>query len=215
MVRRPFIPLLVASVACGVSAAPALAQGRISVEGAGMYQRFTGSADNSQTGSGMGWDAQLRYWTNGLSIGAGVDYVQHDRRYVIFNGSGGGLTPRTTEANFTGVFIEPRFGYNDRNRNRTAQPYFFIRAGYGWAKPRLETATSSDAEGDMKALTWNGGIGFLLRIVGPLKADVSLGGGLIKWKADDADVLGQGFGTGTTSTGNVTGRIGFSLDVIR
>jgi hypothetical protein len=212
MLRRRVVPTVV--LLCAVaSATTASAQrfDRISIEAGGMYQQFTGQ-EKSQTDPGTGFEAQVRYHSRGLSIGAGVDYVQHTRTYASLEGSPAGIVVRSSDASFTGVFLEPRFLLGDGRR--ALQPYFLLRAGYGRATPDVVTATGT-SDGKVTSLTWNGGLGMIIRIAGPLSADLGASGGVVKWKSEDDAAPARTFASSTTTNGNWTARVGFSIALAR
>ncbi|HUQ80484.1 MAG TPA: outer membrane beta-barrel protein [Gemmatimonadaceae bacterium] len=212
MLRRRFVPpvALLCAVA-GATSASAQRLDRISVQAGGMYQRFTGQ-EKSQTDPGTGFEAQVRYHSRGLSVGGGVDYVQHTRTYASLEGTPPGIVVRKADAKFTGVFVEPRFSLGDARR--ALQPYFLLRAGYGRATPDVVTATGT-TEGKVTSLTWNGGLGMLLRIAGPLSGDLGVSGGVVKWKSDDKAGAARSFASSTVTNGNWTARAGFSLALAR
>ena len=187
---------------------------RLSVEAGGFYQRFTGNLE-SQTGPGVGYDAQLRYAKLAWSIGAGVDYVRHERSFATFVGSPPTIVIRSADADFVGAFVEPRIVLGDQARR--VRPYLMLRVGLGRAKPAFDLGSGDDdVEAPVNSFTWNGGLGLLLTLAGPLSMDVGVGGGMIKWKAHDDRVFdGQTIGNGSTSTGNFMARLGLSLGVMR
>jgi hypothetical protein len=212
MLHRRLVPTVVFLCAAGsATAASAQSLDRISIQAGALYQQFTGQ-EKSQTDPGTGFEAQVRYHSRGLSIGAGVDYVQHTRTYVSLGGTPPGLVVRSADADFTGIFVEPRFSLGDGRR--ALQPYFLLRAGYGRATPDVVTATGT-TEGKVTSLTWNGGLGMLFRIAGPLSADLAFTGGVVKWKSDDNAGGGQTFASSTTTNGNWNARVGFSLALAR
>ena len=84
-----------------------------------------------------------------------------------------------------GVFIEPRLSLGDRRS--AIPPYFMLRA-------------------------WNGGLGVLLRVFGPVSADVGVSGGLVKWRGSGrASTSPLTIGNGDISSGNVIARVGLSV----
>lgn len=182
------------------------------VEGAGMYQRLTGNL-KSQSDPGYGYEAQVRVGRgSGWTIGVGVDYVQHERAFATFSGAPATLIRSQGNANFVGAFIEPRASLGDP-RN-VLQPYLGLRAGYARATAKVETnGTSGTVDVPITSFTWNGTVGARVRIVGPLLGDISVGGGLAKWKSDDDDVPGERIGDGKVTGSNVTARIGIMINV--
>ena len=86
---------------------PAPLASRLALEGSVQYQRFSDDLA-SQTGPGVGYEGQVRYFSNGWSIGVGVDYVQHEKQYVTLVGAPPAVVTRPSDANFTGLFVEPR-----------------------------------------------------------------------------------------------------------
>jgi hypothetical protein len=207
---------LVAICSLFVASRTATAQAdRLSLQGGAIYQRFTGNL-KSQTDPGYGYEGQVRYSGYAWSLGIGVDYVEHQRTLTSFVGTPPAVVVSTADANFVGVFVEPRIGLGDRRR--AIQPYFLIRAGYGRAKPKFDESGSGAITGESKvtALTWNGGVGVLMRLFGPVSADVGVSGGLAKWRGDgDSNGGALTFGSGTTTTGNVLARAGVSIALRR
>jgi len=212
---RTGITAVIAACSFAVAARSAAAQAnRLFVQGAGLYQRFTGDL-RSQTDPGFGVEGQLRYATRGWSVGVGVDYVGHQRTLTTFVGTPPAVVVSTSDANFIGVFVEPHLLLGDSRR--AIQPYFLIRGGYGRATPEDdETTANDDSDAHVTSLTWNGGLGVLLRMFGPLSADVAVSAGVVKWKGNDEPANGSlTFGNGTTTTGNIMGRVGLSLALWR
>lgn len=181
----------------------------VSVEVGGLYQRLTGNL-KSQSDPGIGYEAQIRVGGGGWSLGVGVDYVQHERKLVTLIGSEPTVSTRA-DANFFGAFVEPRVTLGDQGS--AVQPYLMVRVGIGRATPEIEVG-SSVVEVPVKSFTWNGGLGVLVRLAGPLSGDFSVSGGTARWKSDDDGINGeQTIGDGTTTGANVTARLGLRISV--
>jgi len=191
---------------------PAPLASRLALEGSVQYQRFSDDLA-SQTGPGVGYEGQVRYFSNGWSIGVGVDYVQHEKQYVTLVGAPPAVVTRPSDANFTGLFVEPRLPLG--GPRSPVRPYLLLRAGIGRATPTVNVG--SDAAPDLvetsvTSMTWNAGFGVALQLFGPVSIDVALNGGVVKWKADDEDLFeGTVVGNGNTSTGNFSARGGLSF----
>jgi hypothetical protein len=211
MLRNRLVALVAVCSLAAVSRTALAQADRISLQGGGLYQRFTGNL-KSQTDPGFGYEGQLRYSGYAWSLGVGVDYVQHQRTLTSLVGNPATVVISSADADFIGAFIEPRIGLGDRRR--AVQPYFMIRAGYGRATPKADASAGSGTTSESKvtALTWNGGVGVLARLFGPVSADVGLSGGIAKWRGDNKPASGTlTFGSGNTSTGNVLARVGVSI----
>jgi hypothetical protein len=188
----------------------------VSVEGGGLYQRFTGNLE-SETGPGVGYEAQVRVTSQFWSLGGGIDYFQHERTYATFGGSQPVLVIQSADANFVGAFIEPRLAL--AAPDRVVRPYVMLRAGLARATPEVNVGSGTEqtlVEAPVNALTWNGGLGVAVRIVGTLTADLGVSGGLVRWRSHDDRVFeGETVGNGDSSTGNFVARLGLSFGVVR
>jgi hypothetical protein len=210
--------LLIATAAIALStvaAQPLRAQGpiRLSFQAAGLYQRLNGNL-KSQTGSGLGYEAQARFARRTWSLGVGVDYLRHERTLATFQGSPPTIIVRSADANFLGAFAEPRMEFSDRDRS--IRPYLMVRVGWGRATPRIDvdgTGVEEDfVESPVTSFTWNGGLGLAVRVAGFLTVDGGVTMGLVRWTGrDDPALGGVTIGNGTTSTGNMMARVGISF----
>ena len=213
--------LLLATTAIALStvaAQPLRAQGpiRLSFQAAGLYQRLNGNL-KSQTGSGLGYEAQARFARRTWSLGVGVDYLRHERTLATFQGSPPTIIVRSADANFLGAFAEPRMEFADRDRS--IRPYLMVRVGWGRATPRIDvdgTGVEEDfVESPVTSFTWNGGLGLAVRVAGFLTVDGGVTMGLVRWTGrDDPALGGVTLGNGTTSTGNMMARVGVSFGAL-
>ena len=216
MMRTRFVWQVAVVAAVAIRAlpaqAPATLRTRLALEGGVQYQRFSDDLA-SQTGPGVGYEGQVRYFGDGWSVGVGVDYVQHEKQYVTLVGTPPAVITRPSDANFTGLFIEPRLPLG--GPRSPVRPYLLIRAGIGRAKPTVNIGSDAApelVETSVTSLTWNAGFGVALQLIGPVSLDVAINGGVVKWKSDDEDLFeGTVVGNGDTSTGNFTARGGFSF----
>jgi hypothetical protein len=218
MKRTRFVFQVAVMVAVAVRAMPAQGQGsppltaRLGLEGGVQYQRFSDDLA-SQTGPGLGYEGQVRYFAYGWSIGVGVDYVQHEKQYVTLVGSPATVVTRASDANFTGLFVEPRLPLG--GPRSPVRPYLALRAGMGRAKPLVNLGTDAEpdlVETSVTSYTWNAGFGVALQLAGPVSLDVALNGGVVKWNSNDENLFpGSVVGNGDTSTGNFTARGGLSF----
>jgi len=213
--------LLIATAAIALStvaAQPLRAQGpiRLSFQAAGLYQRLNGNL-KSQTGSGLGYEAQARFARRTWSLGVGVDYLRHERTLATFQGSPPTIIVRSADANFLGAFAEPRMEFSDRDRS--IRPYLMVRVGWGRATPRIDVDGSGVeedfVESPVTSFTWNGGLGLAVRVAGFLTVDGGVTMGLVRWTGrDDPALGGVTIGNGTTSTGNMMARVGVSFGAL-
>ena len=213
--------LLIATSAIALStvaAQPLRAQGpiRLSFQAAGLYQRLNGNL-KSQTGSGLGYEAQARVARRTWSLGVGVDYLRHERTLATFQGSPPTIIVRSADANFLGAFAEPRMEFSDRDRS--IRPYLMVRVGWGRATPRIDvdgTGVEEDfVESPVTSFTWNGGLGLAVSVAGFLTVDGGVTMGLVRWTGrDDPALGGVTLGNGTTSTGNMMARVGVSFGAL-
>jgi len=213
--------LLLATTAIALStvaAQPLRAQGpiRLSFQAAGLYQRLNGNL-KSQTGSGLGYEAQARFARRTWSLGVGVDYLRHERTLATFQGSPPTIIVRSADANFLGAFAEPRMEFADRDRS--IRPYLMVRVGWGRATPRIDVDGSGVeedfVESPVTSFTWNGGLGLAVRVAGFLTVDGGVTMGLVRWTGrDDPALGGVTLGNGTTSTGNMMARVGVSFGAL-
>jgi len=213
--------LLLATTAIALStvaAQPLRAQGpiRLSFQAAGLYQRLNGNL-KSQTGSGLGYEAQARFARRTWSLGVGVDYLRHERTLATFQGSPPTIIVRSADANFLGAFAEPRMEFSDRDRS--IRPYLMVRVGWGRATPRIDVDGSGVeedfVESPVTSFTWNGGLGLAVRVAGFLTVDGGVTMGLVRWTGrDDPALGGVTLGNGTTSTGNMMARVGVSFGAL-
>ena len=198
-----------------VAAQPLRAQEpmRLSFQAAGLYQRLTGNL-KSQTGPGLGYEAQARLARRTWSLGVGVDYLRHERTLATFQGSPPTIIVRSADANFLGAFAEPRMEFADRERS--IRPYLILRVGWGRATPKIDVDGSGVeedfVESPVSSFTWNGGLGLALKVGGRLSVDAGVTGGLVRWTGREEPALGgMTLGNGTTSTGNMMGRLGVTF----
>jgi len=213
--------LLIATAAIALStvaAQPLRAQGpiRLSFQAAGLYQRLNGNL-KSQTGSGLGYEAQARFARRTWSLGVGVDYLRHERTLATFQGSPPTIIVRSADANFLGAFAEPRMEFSDRDRS--IRPYLMVRVGWGRATPRIDVDGSGVeedfVESPVTSFTWNGGLGLAVRVARLLTVDAGVTMGLVRWTGrDDPALGGVTLGNGTTSTGNMMARVGVSFGAL-
>ena len=213
--------LLLATTAIALStvaAQPLRAQGplRLSFQAAGLYQRLTGNL-KSQTGPGLGYEAQARFARQTWSLGIGVDYLRHERTLATFQGSPPTIIVRSADANFLGAFAEPRMEFSDRDRS--IRPYLMVRVGWGRATPRIDVDGSgveeNFVESPVTSFTWNGGLGLAVRVARLLTVDAGVTMGLVRWTGrDDPALGGVTLGNGTTSTGNMMARVGVSFGAL-
>jgi hypothetical protein len=213
--------LLITTTAIALSTAAAQAlraqePRRLSFQAAGLYQQLTGNL-KSQTGPGLGYEAQARLARRTWSLGVGVDYLRHERTLATFEGSPPTVIVRSADANFLGAFAEPRMEFADRNRS--IRPYLVLRVGWGRATPKIDvdgSGVEADfVESPVSSFTWNGGVGLAMRVTGLLGIDAGVTGGLVRWTGrGDPALGGVTLGNGTTSTGNMMGRVGVSFGAL-
>ena len=214
--RAMFASVIGTMAAATTTALSAQVTQRLSIEAAGLYQRLNGSLE-PQTDPGTGYEAQVRYTSGGWSIGLGVDYLQHERRLVTLTGSPPTVVIKSGDADFVGAFVEPRLPLG--RPGGTVVPYLMLRAGYARATPEIDIGTggvSNVVEAAVDAVTWNAGIGAAIRLVRFVGLDLSLSGGVTKWKSHDDRIAGaQALIDGSVSEGNFMGRVGLSFGATR
>jgi hypothetical protein len=145
-----------AAIVCSFATQQAQAQSnqRLSMQLSGIFAGLQGSA-YTNLGPGAGAEAQVRYTSGTVSLGAGVQYTRHD--YA--------LAGTNFPVGISGPFIEPRYVLPASLRD--IAPY--VSARFSVLRQHYSFA---GFDGSSTGTTLNGGGGALLRVGSRMNLDV-------------------------------------------